>query len=349
MSDIDPYAEQTATNTQADWLGGGPPLKVDLQGLRAYAKHMADQQLDLGARGAHLSRLISMPNDAWTGDVLGEATAAKSMLTANGSEFLVYLGQLGKTLHNVGMAAQTVADSYEANDAMSAASLNDVLFAFGDKSVPRPDGLPSSIGKTYAEQLSEQKGKPLSAGSELWTDDGEAKQLGPNQTLQTATGPNGERREMVTVTVPGNGTVVSTTVYNAKGHVVASGSTHTVVSFDSRTDTQTTTTRSFDAKGKPTGGSVETTSYTSGGEVRHQVEDTLNAKGAVTNRKITDLDPGDQVVTETSEKSVRDDKGHGTHLEETDRLTIGTQTEGQPGVVEPIAVRYDPYYDEVTD
>ncbi|GLW32360.1 hypothetical protein [Actinoplanes regularis] len=346
MSDNgNPYPEQTATNARAPWLDGGPPLDVKLEGLRKYAKHMSDQQVDLVTRGTHLGRLTQMPMDAWSSDVLGEAAAVKAQVLANASELFAYLEMLGKTLHNVGSAAQTIADSYGTGDAMSAASLNDVLFAFGDKSVPRPSGLPKGLGETYWDQQANAKAAPLDAASGLWTD-GETRQVSPIQTVQTSFGPNGEKREVRITNVPGGGgTITTTTVYDAKGHVVTTSSSRVTTYFNG--DTQTTTEESYDAKGNKTGSTRTTTTYTSTGEVGHEVTETRDAKDVTTNRKTTDLDESSKVVTETSEKSVKDKDGDGTHFEPTDRVTVGRQTEGQEGVSDTIAGKYDPYRDEV--
>ncbi|BCY06435.1 hypothetical protein [Actinoplanes sp. L3-i22] len=347
--ETNPFPTETKTNADAPWLDGGPPLKVKPKGLRAYAKHMVDQELDMGTRRGHLSHLTTTPNDGWTGDVLGEAAAVRSTVTNNALEFFAYLEKLGTTLHNVGMAAQTVADSYEANDAMSAASMNSVLFAFGEN-VPRPAGLPRNIGQTYWEQQANAKGEPLGADSGLWVD-GDTKQMGPYQTIQTSTGPNGERREVVTTNIPGGGTTVTTTVYNAKNKIVTQSSNRTTVTYDSRTNTQVTTSSSYDAKGKLTGSTKESTTYTATGDVSSRVNDTNDDTGALTNRRTTTVDAKTETTTEKSEKVVLNDKDHpkaGTHLETTDLVATGKQTQGQVGVTETIASEYDPYTKEVT-
>ncbi|GAA2867364.1 hypothetical protein Acy02nite_10240 [Actinoplanes cyaneus] len=371
MSGNDPYVnpysgetnlhpDVTAKNTgDVKWLDGGPPLKVDLEGLRAYAKHMVDQENDISTRSMHLSHLQSMPGKAWSGDTLGEAAAAQARVTGNAAEFFAYLGTLGQMLHNVGMAAQTVADSYEANDAMSAASLNSVLFAFGED-VPRPAGLPKGIGQTYFEQLAKEKEKPLQdPGSALW-EDGETKQVGPYQTVQTSTGPHGERREVITTTVNGGGKTVTTVVYDKNNKITSQSSVHTTVTFDDRTHTQVTTTQSYDAKGKPTGSTKETTAYQTicspdGGtvnrDVSHQLVETRDAKGNVTNTRTTSVDQ-DGVTTEKAEKvtTTKDAKSGETRITttETDKVVVGKQTQGQLGVTTDIASEYDPLTKEMT-
>ncbi|MFI1988202.1 hypothetical protein [Actinoplanes sp. NPDC020271] len=353
------HPEATAANTaDIKWLDGGPPLKVDLQGLRAYAKHMVDQENDISTRSMHLSHLQSMPGNAWSGDVLGEAAAARARVAANAAEFFAYLGTLRQTLHNVGMAAQTVADSYESNDAMSAASLNSVLFAFGED-VARPAGLPRGIGETYFERLAKDKEKPLQdPGSALW-EDGETKQVGPYQTVQTSKGPHGERREVITTTVNGGGKTVTTVVYDKNNKITSQSSVHTTVTFDDRTHTQVTTTQSYDAKGKSTGSTKETTTYQAvtspeGGtvnrDVSHQLVETRDAKGNLTNTRTTSVDQ-DGITTEKAEKvTTEKDKSGETHTTttETDKVVVGKQTQGQLGVTTDISSEYDPYTREMT-
>ena len=55
MGADNPYADQTAKNTGAPWLGGGPTVDVDLEGLHRYATQMASRRQDLTSRAAHLA------------------------------------------------------------------------------------------------------------------------------------------------------------------------------------------------------------------------------------------------------------------------------------------------------
>ncbi|MEV6345999.1 hypothetical protein [Actinoplanes sp. NPDC051851] len=154
MESDEPFANETGANTAA-WPGDGPAVEADLDGMRGYAGLMRGAQRDLAGRGTHLSDLHDLPVTAWEGDVLGEAAVLRDRITANASEFTTYLDNLGRSLLNIGCAAQTIADMYESGDAAAAASLTDVLFAYGDTSVPRPDGLPAGVGRTYLEALAE--------------------------------------------------------------------------------------------------------------------------------------------------------------------------------------------------
>lgn len=320
-----PYSSETHANTSAPWVSGDP-LKVDVAGLRDYAKDMLDQQLDLASRTAHLKELFSMPVEAWHGMVLGEAAFLRAQFLGNASELSAYLGNLGQTLFNVGSAAQTIADIYGNGDAIGAADLNDVLFAFGDKNVPRPSGLPQGIGQTYEEAL-RSGGTGVAAPAENSAEWGPATTTvqSPNQsTLTSENVVTGQTREVVTTTIPGTGTtVVTTTVYNSQGGVVSTSSTRTTTSYDSTTnqqvkvvesgDTRTTTTTTYDDSGEMTG---ETAQTSTGGR-----------------REVT-IDPETGARTETTYNA----KG-----EVTDRIVIGAETEGQTGVQKPLVEKYDPY------
>lgn len=147
-----PYAEQTAKNTSAGRLDRGPMVDVDLDGLRAYAAALAGRQADIGSRGAYLQALTETPGRAFRGEVLGEADAVRARLVANAGELNVYLRKLAESVGNIGNAARTIADSYRTGDALGAASLDDVLFAYGNTSVPRPEGLPDGVGATFRDQ-----------------------------------------------------------------------------------------------------------------------------------------------------------------------------------------------------
>ena len=336
-----PYAPQTRANTDAPWVGEGTPVDVDLEGLREYAKHMADQQKDLLSRSAHLNHLREMPTDAWQGAVLGEAAFVRSQMFANASELTMYLQNLGQTLMNIGSAAQTVADSYQSTDGTSAASLSAVLFAFGDRSQPRPDGLPAHIGQTYTEYMlanASQTAPP--ADSPLWGRTTETV-ISPYQTSQTASGPNGETRETVTTSVPGSGlTVVTTTVYNREGGVVSTSSTRTTSGYDAATNTQTRTVESS-RNGEKSGTTTTTTTY-DGTEVAEQrtvtyVPDAAGVDQPTTTRTEKVDDNG--VRTETVTRPGGENKPDVV----TDRVVIGPQTEGQPSPRERVANEYDPY------
>lgn len=335
-----PYAAQTQANTDAPWVGEGTPVDVDLDGLREYAKHMADQQRDLMSRSMHLNHLLEMPFQAWDGAVLGEAAFVRSQLMANAKELSMYLGSLGQTLMNIGSAAQTVADCYQSADGTSAASLSAVLFAFGDKSQPRPGGLPSHIGQTYIEAMYANANTTATpADSPLWGRSTE-KTLSPYQTVLTATAPNGQTRETVTTSVPGSGhTIVTTTVYGADGKVLSTSSTRTSTSYNTTTNTQVKTVESAQ-NGTPTGRSTTTTTYDGTRVAREEtVSYTPDGNGGErpTSTRTEAVD-GDGVRTETTSRT--DQNGR---TEVTDRVVVGPETPGQSSPRDRVANDYDPY------
>jgi hypothetical protein len=320
-----PYSSETYANTHAPWVSGDP-LKVDVAGLRDYAKDMLDQQLDLAGRTAHLKELFSMPVEAWNGMVLGEASFLRAQLLGNASELSAYLGNLGQTLFNVGSAAQTIADIYGNGDAIGAADLNDVLFAFGDKNVPRPSGLPEGIGQTYDEALrSGAAGVTPPAETSAEWGPATTTVMSPYQTTMTAKNPvTGQTREVVTMNIPGTGTtVVTTTIYNSKGDVVSTSSTRTTTTYDSTTNQQVKVVESGNTR------STTTTTYDDEGEVARETAETSGG-----GRREVTVDPETGARTETTYNA----KG-----EVIDRLVIGAETKGQPGVQKPLINQYDPY------
>lgn len=327
-----PYAAETNANTHAPWAGGDP-LKVDVTGLRDYAKDMLSQQLDLASRSMHLKELFSMPVEAWDGMVLGEAAFLRAQLLGNASELSAYLGNLGQALYNVGSAAQTIADIYGTGDAIGAADMNDVLFAFGDKAVPRPDGLPKGIGQTYEEAL-RSGGPGVTPAGETSAEWGPATTTTDSPYQTTLTSQNavtGQTREVVTTNIPGSGvTLVTTTVYNSKGDVVSTSSTRTSTTYSPDTNTQvktvqngnttTTTTTTYDDKGELAGEKAQTST-------------TVDGKTEAGGRREVTIDPETGARTETTYNAKGD---------VTDRLVIGAETDGERGVTKPINQQYDP-------
>lgn len=338
-ADTNPYADQTSVNTHAPWLGDGTPVDVDLDGLREYAKHMAEQQRDLASRATHLTHLLDMPFEAWAGKVLGEAAFVRDQMTANASELSTYLRYLGQTLFNIGSAAQTVADSYQSADGTSAASLNAVLFAFGDKHVPRPNGLPSYLGQTYSEALLVDDGKtPTPEDSPLWGPF-VVTSSSPYQTVERSVAPNGQVLERVTTSRDGGPVTVTTTVYSKDGKVLSSSSTHTTTTFDNDSNTKTMTVESS-RDGKTAGTTVTTTTY-SGSKVtgENTVTYTPDKNGVdhETGRR-TETTDQNGVHTETTTRTDKDGVSH-----ETDNVVVGPETQGQLSPQDPLAAKYDPF------
>ncbi|SDT65103.1 hypothetical protein [Actinoplanes derwentensis] len=326
-----PYADQTARNTGAPWLGGGPAVDVDLDGLRDYATVMTNQQQDIASRTAYLLPLGQMPGEAFDGEVLGEADAVRARLVANAGELTVYLQKLAESVGNIGNAARVVANSYGTGDALSAASLNDVLFAYGDKTAPRPRGLADNVGAT-AQDLRTAVGPPVPAATSTDWEPTSAARISAYQTLETAAGPNGERREILTFVPPGGPVTTTTTIYRASGETDSSVTTRT--STEQTDDVRITVQETFGADGNKTG-TTETRERYEGTDTVGRSTEIRDASGQAVQRtiEITDSVTREQ-VTVTSE---RDDKGD---LVETNRVITGIRTDGQPATPAPIADRY---------
>ncbi|MEU8241465.1 hypothetical protein AB0C07_24730 [Actinoplanes missouriensis] len=322
MGTENPYPQQTSANTATPWLRGGPAVDVNLDGLREYARLLVSQQADIAARSGYLAPLSEMPAGAFNGDVLGEADAVRAGLQGNAAELGVYLSKLAESLGNVANAAQTIAESYRSGDAVSAASLNDVLFAFGDKSAPRPAGLPENLGVTYVEQqMAGTAGTtaPPPADSPLWRD-GPVTPVSAYQTVQTSTGPNGERREVSTVSVPGGVTTATTTIVDRTGETVSASTTRTSHRVDG--PIRTTTVETFGADGK-LAATTETRSRYEGSTVTEQTTETVDAEGRTTSLTTEKVDP---VTRESTTSTFQPDESG--LLEETNRVSTGTRTSG---------------------
>ncbi|BBH66785.1 hypothetical protein ACTI_34700 [Actinoplanes sp. OR16] len=322
MGTENPYPEQTSANAAAPWLRGGPAIAVDLDGLREYARLLASQQADISARSGYLAPLGEMPVRAFSGDVLGEADAVRAGLQANAAELSTYLGKLAESLGNVANAAQTIAESYRSSDAASAASLaslDDVLFAFGDKTVPRPAGLPDELGATYLDQQMAGTAAPPAADSALWQD-GPVTAVSAYQTLQISNGPNGERREVSTVTPPGGVATTTTTIFGRGGETISASTTRTSSRFDG--PVRTTTVETFGTDGTLTATTKTTISY-DGPNITEQSTETVDAEGRTTSLTTEKVDP---VTRESTTSTYR--PGESGVLEETNRVTTGTRTSG---------------------
>ncbi|HWS31325.1 MAG TPA: hypothetical protein VN408_01135 [Actinoplanes sp.] len=331
MDANNPYADQTTRNTGAPWLGGGPAVDVDLDGLRDYATAMSNQQQDIAGRSAHLLPLTEMPGAAFDGEVLGEADAVRARLVANAGEFTVYLQKLAESVGNIGNAARVVANSYGNSDAVSAASLNDVLFAYGDKSAPRPQGLPDNVGATFQDLQTAVGPLPPAAGSTAWQPTSTTR-IAAHQTLEIATGPHGERRDVLTFSPPGGPVTTTTTIYRASGETDSSTTTRT--STEDSDDLRITVEETFAADGNKTG-TTETRTRYDGTETVGRSTEIRDASGETVHRTIETIDSSTrEQVTVVSE---RNDQGE---IVETNRTVTGVRTGGEPSTPAPIADRY---------
>ncbi|GAA4970521.1 hypothetical protein [Actinoplanes utahensis] len=332
MGASNPYPDGSVGSTGAPWLDGNIPVDIDLDGLREYATRMASHQKEISSRAGYLTTLSQIPQRAFDGEVLGEADAVRAQLLANAGEMTIYLQKLAESVGNIANAARVVADSYGSSDAMAAASLNDVLFAFGDKSVPRPAGLPEGVGRTFQEQQAATGPVPPPASSPLWQPSSSTR-ISAYQTLETATGPNGERRDVLTFSPPGGPVTTTTTVYDSKGEKVSAVTGRaTTRQVD---DVEITVEDTFGADGRQTGTTETRTRFDENQRVEGRSTDVRDADGNTVHRttEFTDANSAER-ITVTEE---RDEKGG---IVETNRVNSGVATEGQDHVGPPIA---DPY------
>lgn len=313
-----PYENETSENLRFDWSDGRADIDVDLDGMAEYAQHVVDIQRHLLDNMGSLSLLASLPGKAWEGIVLPEGAYTMTRMLNNYNELQVYLSHLATALMNVGSAAQTVADSYGATDGWSAADLNAIEFAFGVSGAERPSGLPPMIEGTtywdaYFDSLDNGDTAAPPATSPLWTDAGRTTNPDGSVT-RTATGPNGQRMEIRTFTVPGSSqTVTTTTVYAANGTQLSSSSTTTSTYLNGNTVVKRTT--------NPDGSTTEERTAYEGGEVSSQSTVNQDADGNTTSSTETVTNPdGSQTTTR------EDAEGEESHV-----VTIGEQTEGGSG------------------
>jgi hypothetical protein len=300
---FNPYREETRSNTSTGWLDDQQPVDVDPDGLTGYAANMLTIMENLLSHQSYLTQLASMPNKAWEGPVLGDAGYARARFLANYTELMNYISHLGLALNNIGNAAQTVADAYSGTDGHSAANLNAVLFAFGDQSATRPAGLPPMIGKTYFQDMIEKRarGGEAAAAPTMFGDEGtwDQRTNADGSVTQIAHGPNGQRMEITSVSIPGGlGTVTTTVIYDAGGRVLSRTSENRSTYLDGNSVVTTTTTSSG---GQRTSTTTETTTYGDGGQVTGESTENVQygPDGSQTSTSTTTTtEPGGTQVTE---------------------------------------------------
>lgn len=321
MTTENPYEEQTAANTSQTWLADQVEVDLDLDGIREYATNMITIKENLSSHTGYLSLLGSMPTDAWDGGVLGEAAYVRHQMLGNYGELRQYLAYLGTALDNIGMAARTIADLFSSTDGWSAADLNAVNWAFGDRSATRPDNVPSYIGDTFWDKYFEARNDPDGAppaDSTAWVDQGQVTGGPFGMVTQTAIGPNGQVKKVTTYSPPGAGTITTTTIYNARGEVISTTSTQSSTHLDGNTVvTRAVTT---DGSGRTTGTQEERTTYDSDGNVVGESRENRNADGDVTSTTSTRTNADGTQTTTTSS---------GSGPERT--VVTGEQTEGVNG------------------
>jgi hypothetical protein len=287
---------------------------VDPDGLTGYAGNMVTIMENLMSHQTYLTMLASMPNKAWEGPVLGDAGYARARFLANYTELMNYLSHLALALNNIGNAAQTVADAYSGTDGHSAADVNAVLFAFGVSTASRPAGLPPGIGKTYFQDLIERRtqGGEAAAAPAMFGEEGtwDERTNADGSVTQVAQGPNGQRMEITSFSIPGGlGTVTTTVIYDSGGRVLSRTSenrssyldgdsvvTSTTTSTDGHRTSSTTETVTYGDGGRVTSERTENVQYGADGtETRTSTTTTTDPDGT----QVTEQRRGDEVIRRT--------------------------------------------------
>lgn len=307
--DDNPYRAQTTLNTDKAWLDTGTEqLDLDLDGMNDFAINMATLHDNLQGRTGHLNLLDRLREQAWQPGALPEAQYLKARLQQNTSEFRQFFLNLAMACNNMGMAAQTIAYAFQGTDGWSAATLDAVNFAYGDRSVGVPPGFPGQLGtKTWSEQMAENaaNGVPTTSGEiDQWTD--RATVTDATGTHHTAINQEGMVRTMTVFTVPGSGvTITTTTVTNPQGKVVSTTSKRAYTYLD-KDNAVVRVTTDYDAQGNETGSRKERTLYGPDGQPKEESTASFNAKGEQTASSSTRTnDDGTQTITTTSGDQTR--------------------------------------------
>jgi hypothetical protein len=323
-----PFQDSTNQNTSTTWLGDQKPVDVDLDGMGDYAQSMKRIHDNLMNELGYVDDLASRPMTAWAGPVLGEADYIRTRMRDNSTEFTEYLKRLRDALLNIGMAAQTIADTYASTDGTSATSINTVLFAFADPGASRPSGLPSFVtGETYADKMREleaqQAGQAPAAGSPEWgnPERWESVEGSDGTVTQTATTADGHRMEIVTTGTGTGAVTTTTTVFAPNGtRLSASSQRTTTASYPYGTITTTTDTRDGQVTGTTT-----RSSYTGGPGMTETVT-TSDAQGNETSRTT--------VSTETHSDGSQTITTRNAAGEVIDQVRVGAQTADGTGLDE---------------
>jgi len=321
VGDENPYESATSYNTSTEWLADQKAVDLDLDGMADYAQSMKRIEGNLRNELGYVDDLHQVPMEAWRGPVLGEAEYVRTRMGDNASELSQYIQRLGAAMLNVGMAAQTIADTYGSTDGWSAASLNAVRFAFVEYGATRPAGLPSYVeGKTYEQVMAEQaaaSGGPT-AQSPAWGSptSWETRENADGSTSQIAMTDDGHRM-VITTSAPGvHPAATTTTIYGPNGARISSSGTQVAQSSSSYHHSTTTTTTQ---DGRVTG---STTRSTVAGSANTETVVTHNADGVETNRRtvttVTHDDGSQTVTTRNADGKV------------TDEVRVGPQTAGGP-------------------
>jgi YD repeat-containing protein len=275
-----PYDGATEANTKPTFLtdpksGGsvlGEGVEANVDDLTAYSGNLDQIQMNFSHMGLSMATTLEgMASDAFIGDSnIFEWSGFFYQLTMHTvTKYADFVRDITTGMLNVAMAAQTVANVYTETDATSAANLQAINFAFGDKN-SAPAGIPKQFLKDLKTWNDLQRENPNAGAAEAIAASGD-----PANDTKTET--KGDTTT-TTVTLPGGGTVVTVTkawstsipggpsgqtvtvYYN--GNVQTSTHTSTVGS----TTTSTTTSSVYGEDGKRrdqvTSRSTETVTHT---------------------------------------------------------------------------------------
>jgi hypothetical protein len=297
-----PEPDTSDINTDSSFLrdprSGDPVLgegvKANLSDLTGYSANMNEIQLNFGhLSGSMMNTLRDMITGAFgnMGNGLEWTRYMMQLSQHNAGELDKFYRGVQTGVLNVASAAQVVANVYAETDATNAATLEAVLFAFGDKS-KAPDSVPQELLnqlKTYEQAMAEQAASaPPSEAPANATDTST-----PGTTITTLPGGH-TLKTVVTSYVPyqGGPTIITKTVY-----------------YDGRVQTVTSTTMG----GGPTTTRTTTSYYDENGNhlndrvTREPREDVSVNGGAVQTTTTTtnyEYDPqGNEMVDESSTAS----------------------------------------------
>jgi hypothetical protein len=272
-----PFDSATDANTKPTFLTDpksgesvlGEGVEANVQDLTAYSGNLDQIQMNFTHLGTSMAMsLQEMAREAFAGNnnIFEWSRFFYQLSSHTIVRFGDFVRDISQGMLNVAMAAQTVANVYTETDATSAANLQAINFAFGDK-----DSAPAGIPKQFLKELktwevARQENANAGAAAALAAVDDPR-----NHTSSVTVGDT----TTTTVTIPGMGTVVTVTkvwttypggpsgqtvtvTYN--GNVQRTTQTTTVGS----TTTSTTTQSFYDEDGKRrdqvTGRTTETVS-----------------------------------------------------------------------------------------
>ncbi|GAA1790849.1 hypothetical protein GCM10009682_11080 [Luedemannella flava] len=296
-----PYAAQTAANTNVNWPDSIDNVKADFASMSTYAENMYKASLDLMSTMPTIQQ--SMPKLATDGflnvgegaTLFPEASLANMFVSHNQADFMAMMRDLQVSMQNIGYAAQTISDAYGLTDGSSAGDLNAITvdgveFAFG-RGGERPKGLPSNIGKTYQQLLAESGGE-AGANAGAVTGATDPSMLGGTQTV-VVSGIPGHQMTTRTISYPDGSRIVISTWETPYGTQPPQTFTrYTVYGTDNKATSSTlktateqngTTTVVTQADGS-SGHSTQTTSsaYVNGEKVTTTTNSSTSDKGVTT-------------------------------------------------------------------